>query len=541
MEKYRNTLLQIWREAARHVEIDEAADTIAPLLADKLPLSLLLIRTLNVARQSLDTIASSAASASASARGHRTPHSRSTLSPSDVERILAWSMLGQVLHDRSRAGHTPPYPLLPEEVKGDYLAAPLGTPGAPRGILILVARRGAHFEKRHIPMVSALREPFATALENDQRVRDLASLREAAEADKLTLLNRLGRADVADSVVGADAGLKPVMARVDLVARSDVPVLILGETGSGKEVVARAIHQRSPRARGPFLRVNCGAIPSELIDSELFGHERGSFTGAVEQRKGWFERADTGTLFLDEIGELPPAAQVRFLRILQDGAFERVGGHTTISVNVRIVAATHRDLRAMIRDGRFREDLWYRIAVFPIDLPPLRARPEDIPALAAHFALRASKRFGTPAILPTPEDTRLLMAYDWPGNARELGAVMERAVILGDGHRLDVVHALGNVQPSSGQRAAPPILSAPPGRLSPSTPDVLPLDAAMAAHIESALRHAAGRIEGRRGAAALLRINPHTLRARMRKLGIDWAKFRPPPDDDAALPSHNRN
>ena len=217
-------------------------------------------------------------------------------------------------------------------------------------------------------------------------MREIGALREAAEADKRSLLTKLGRRALGDTVVGADAGLRAVMERVELVARSDVPVLILGETGTGKELVARLIHNRSPRSAGPFIRVNCGAIPSELIDSQLFGHERGAFTGAVETRLGWFERADGGTLLLDELGELPLAAQVRLLRILQDGWLERVGGHSQIKVDVRMVAATHRDLAAMAAEGRFREDLWYRIAVFPIALPPLRDRREDIAALAAHFA-----------------------------------------------------------------------------------------------------------------------------------------------------------
>ena len=197
-----------------------------------------------------------------------------------------------------------------------------------------------------------------------------------------------------DAIVGADAGLREVMERIDQVAPTDVPVLILGETGSGKEVLARAIHQRSRRGAGPVVRVNCGALPPGLIDSELFGHERGSFTGATSVRKGWFERADGGTLFLDEVAELPLDAQVRLLRILQDGTFERVGGHKSLKVDVRIVAATHRDLRAMVSQGTFREDLWYRISVFPVDLPPLRERIEDIPPLAAHFASRAGKRLG---------------------------------------------------------------------------------------------------------------------------------------------------
>ena len=233
-------------------------------------------------------------------------------------------------------------------------------------------------------------------MENDRRLRELTALREKVEADNRSLLTKLGRNDLSDAIVGVESGLRAVMDRVSLVARADIPVFILGETGSGKEVVARAIHKQSRRENGPFMRVNCGAIPPELVDSELFGHERGSFTGATALRKGWFERADRGTLFLDECGELPPAAQVRLLRILQDGTFERVGGEKQIHVDVRVVAATHRNLQAMVGEGTFREDLWYRLAVFPIHLPPLRDRPEDIPALAAHFALRAAKRFGLP-------------------------------------------------------------------------------------------------------------------------------------------------
>ena len=210
-------------------------------------------------------------------------------------------------------------------------------------------------------------------------------------------------------------------------------MLIFGETGTGKELVARAIHNRSSRRNGPFDRVNCGAIPPELIDSQLFGHERGAFTGAVEARRGWFERADGGTLFLDEIGELPPAAQVRMLRILQDGWMERVGGEKPINVDVRIVAATHRDLASMVAEGRFREDLWYRIAVFPIVLPPLRERREDIARLA-----RALRRAGGHAVRAGPgrrprRRPALLTAYPWPGNVRELAAVIDRAAILGDG------------------------------------------------------------------------------------------------------------
>ena len=360
-------------------------------------------------------------------------------------------------------------------------------------------------------------------MENDRRLREMAALREAAEADKRSLLTRLGRKALADTVVGADSGLRMVMDCVELVARSDVPVLIVGETGTGKELVARLIHNRSPRASGPFIRVNCGAIPSELIDSQLFGHERGAFTGAVETRQGWFERADGGTLLLDEMGELPPAAQVRLLRILQDGWLERVGGHSPVHVDVRIVAATHRDLAAMVAAGKFREDLWYRIAVFPIPLPPLRERKQDIPSLAAHFAERAATRFGLPLVAPSPQDIALLQDYPWPGNIRELATVIDRAAILGNGRRLEVATALGADRvPAS---APPEIEPALPADAAPR-PRVLPLDEAMKRHIESALTATHGRIEGPFGAARLLEINPHTLRARMRKLGIVWKQFR---------------
>ena len=362
------------------------------------------------------------------------------------------------------------------------------------GALILVARPSAAFDKGHEALVRDLIDPFTIALENDRRVRELISLREAVEADNRSLLSRLERHDIADSVIGAETGLKEVMEHIELVAPADAPVLILGETGSGKEVVARTIHNRSRRKTGPFMRVNCGAIPSELVDSELFGHEKGSFTGAVGERKGWFERADGGTLFLDECGELPLAAQVRLLRILQDGQFERVGGEKPRHVDVRIVAATHQDLQRMVADGQFRQDLWYRLAVFPVHLPPLRERLSDISALATHFALRAARRLGLPPLVPSAEDVGLLVDYPWPGNVRELAAVIERAAILGVGKRLEISRALGTANRL--ERTIPPAL--PEGTLAPSSP-AMTLDQAMARHIREALVRAGGRIEGPRG------------------------------------------
>ena len=230
--------------------------------------------------------------------------------------------------------------------------------------------------------------------------------------------------------------------------------------------------------------------------------DRGSFTGAIAQRKGWFERADGGTLFLDEVAELPAAAQVRLLRVLQDGTFERVGGQQVHTADVRIVAATHRDLPRMVREGSFRQDLWYRISVFPLVLPPLRERPEDVVLLARHFAARAGLRlFGRP-LAPTAADLQLLATWDWPGNVRELIAVIERAAIVGEGDHLDLATALGTVRP----RPAP----GPDGDRGA---------------LEDVLARCLGRIEGPFGAAAALGVNPHTLRSRLRRLGIDWSRY----------------
>jgi len=321
-----------------------------------------------------------------------------------------------------------------------------------------------------------------------------------------------------ERLIGSETGLAAVMARARLVSRSNAPVLLFGETGTGKEIIARAIHEHSSFRNGPFRRVNCGAIAPDLIDSELFGHEQGAFTGAVTRRKGWFEQANNGTLFLDEIGELAAPAQVRLLRVVQDGEVVRVGGERPIRVHVRIVAATHRDLPAMVESQHFREDLYYRLSVFPIVIPPLRDRPADIRAFAEYFAERAANRFGLKPVAVSDDDVRVLTGYRWPGNVREIAAVMDRAVLIGQGRSLNVAAALG---PTHLNQSAPARDSnaGQPARIEP-------LDIVIRRHIEAALAETHGRVEGRFGAAGLLRINPHTLRARMRKLKIDWQSFR---------------
>ena len=530
MAAIQDLVSEVWREACRHSEISESAAAIAKTIAAHQPLGGLLILRVDPQTRSIESLASGAPGPSVA------PAARAaTLNAGSWRKFSAWLRSGGVISGTASEGEGWLRSILPATLTADVLAGPLRSHDGPLGILVLVAAPNHEFTAADHRATQQLLEPFAVAVDNDTRLHELRALREAAEADRATLLTRLGRQDVNEDVIGARTGLRHVMERVELVAHSDVPVLILGETGTGKEVVSRGIHTRSKRADGPFIRVNCGAIPPELVDSQLFGHEKGSFTGASDQHQGWFERADRGTLFLDEIGELPLPAQVRLLRVLQDHQIERVGGKSPVQVDVRIVAATHRDLSAMVKDRTFREDLWYRVNVFPILLPTLRERLEDIPSLVRHFAQRAAVRFGLPAADPTEADLRQLTEYPWPGNIRELGAVMDRAAILGGGRTLDVATALG----LSRQQAVVPAIHAdatmyevipetiPLGEARlPIAGDIVPLATAMRQHIERALGATRGRIEGHRGAAAILQINPHTLRARMRKLGIDASRYR---------------
>jgi hydrogenase-4 transcriptional activator len=519
MEQLQELVLDVWREAGRHTEMAVAIANIAPLLGRWMPVERLLVRRIDPERSCVETVTMS------TERANPWPLAeRSDCSPAQLQDLLAWCHRGEATLRRRGGGRSRDLQAaVAPELDGELLVGPLVSEQGTCGVILLLAAPLQRFLPLHQKMLQAILEPLAAALENDRRLHELTALREAAEAEKQSLLRRLGRTEVTETIVGADGRLRPVMERVALVSRSDVPVLILGETGSGKEVIARAIHTRSARVAGPFIRVNCGAIPPDLIDSELFGHEKGSFTGAVGTRRGWFERADEGTLFLDEIGELPPAAQVRLLRVLQEGVFERVGGERSVKVDVRIVTATHQDLATMVQHGRFREDLWYRIAVFPIVLPPLREHPEDIPALAEHFAQRAAVRFGLTPQLLSPQDIALLSDYPWPGNVRELAAVIDRAAILGEGKRLEVAKALGL---TPGVHPPPQTTDQSTTAQSPVASVCMSLDAAMKRHIEAVLATTCGRIEGPHGAARLLAINPHTLRGRMRKLGIDWGSFR---------------
>ncbi len=337
--------------------------------------------------------------------------------------------------------------------------------------------------------------------------QELGRLKQAAEHERDYLREEL---QVGHSgIVGTSAGLSGVLELVRAVASTKATVLVRGESGVGKELIARAIHAQSPRASGPLVKVNCASIPKELFESEFFGHVKGSFTGAHKNRLGRFELADGGTLFLDEVGEIPLEMQAKFLRVLQESEFERVGDDRTRRVDVRIVAATNRNLEAEAHAGKFRSDLYYRLGVFPIEVPPLRSRREDVVPLAKHFLTLRCRELGRPEPELTLEQCRLLTQYDWPGNVRELSHVLERAVILTRGPVLNLEGAL-NV-------SARPPAEAPDSGIILKEADLRSLERR---NLVSALEKAEWRISGATGAAELLGIHPSTLRDRMKALGV---------------------
>jgi transcriptional regulator with GAF, ATPase, and Fis domain len=316
-----------------------------------------------------------------------------------------------------------------------------------------------------------------------------------------------------DGIVGESEALRSVLHLVGQVAPVETTVLLTGETGTGKELIARAIHENSDRRGRPLIKINCGAIPQGVVESELFGHEKGAFTGAINRRIGKFELANGGTLFMDEVGELPPDVQVKLLRVLQEQEFERVGGTTAQKVDVRVIAATNRDLAAEVAAGRFRADLYYRLNVFPIHLPPLRERTDDIPLLVKHFLAQFQRKLAKPLQSVTHQTMARLQGYAWPGNIRELQNVMERACVLATSSVVEI-HEL-----PPGTSLAPPALRVM-GASAVEGNAVVTLDENERAHIRRAMKVAGGRIHGPRGAANMLGINPSTLRSRMQRLGI---------------------
>lgn len=375
------------------------------------------------------------------------------------------------------------------------------------GVAVFSRLEAIGFTGDELNILSDVSRALAVAVNNAIANEEIRKLRDRLEAENAALRSALGQAPWTHELIGNTLPLKRVLSAIEQVAETDATVLITGETGTGKELVARAIHRRSARANGPLIKVNCSAIPETLLASELFGHERGAFTGAAERRKGRFEQAHGGTLFLDEVGEMPPETQIMLLRVLQEREFERLGGSQTVQVDVRIVAATNRSLERLVAEGKFRSDLYYRLNVFPVHVPSLCDRIEDVPLLIGHFADKYAKRFGRKIARIEAGTSERMQAYTWPGNVRELENVVERAVILTRDGTLRIDPGLlpsGSPEPGIEQR----------------------LEKHEREDIEAALRASHGRISGAGGAAKKLGIPASTLEFRIRRLGIDKFQYR---------------
>lgn len=395
------------------------------------------------------------------------------------------------------------------------ISLPIQVQGYWAGSVNFCAQGKNPFTPDQARMIALLEAPFSSAVSNAVQYRELFEAR-ARYRKENRFPEKEPHSPAGREIIGKDRGMWGVMEMVHQVAPQSSPVLLLGETGTGKELVANTIHTRSPRQNAPFIKVNCGAIPDTLMDSELFGHEKGAFTGAISRKQGRFERAHTGTLFLDEVGELSPEAQIRLLRVLQEKEIERVGGEAPVKVDVRIIAATHRNLADRVQQGKFREDLYFRLNVFPISIPPLRKRRSDILPLAQHFIEKKALEMGIGIYPPlSPEAHDILLAYHWPGNVRELENAVERALILSPAKPLTFD---GLTTPSTEELPAETDATAhPPG-------DSLALDDVIARHIRRVLAITGGKVHGSDGAAALLKIHPSTLRSRMEKLKIPFGR-----------------
>jgi len=345
-------------------------------------------------------------------------------------------------------------------------------------------------------------------------IDDRKRTEEKLQQENVALREELDKASMFEEIVGTSRSLKTVLSRVAKVAPTDSTVLITGETGTGKELIARAVHKRSQRSGGPFVSVNCAALPPTLVSSELFGHEKGAFTGATQRRLGRFEMADRGSIFLDEVGELLPDTQAALLRVLQEREFERVGGEQLIQVDVRVIAATNRDLKVAVANGTFRQDLLFRLNVFPIEIPPLRDRKDDILMLVEYFVQRYSNRAGRNIRSIDQKTLALLQSYDWPGNIRELQNVIERSLILNtrDVFSVDELWLSKRTSPQASRAETP------------AAPTVEPLSEREI--IEAALAETRGRVSGPSGAATKLRIPPSTLETRIKALKIDKRRFK---------------
>jgi formate hydrogenlyase transcriptional activator len=392
-----------------------------------------------------------------------------------------------------------------------YISLPLLKRGELLGAVDFISFEKRNFDSSEVQLLQDVSEIVSIAVSNALAFEEIRALKEQLQAENRILQDEIVQRSIFEEIVGSSQSLRNVLTSIDRVAPTDSTVLITGETGTGKELIAHAIHRRSPRSGRALVKVNCAALPAELIASELFGHEKGAFTGALQQRIGRFETAHGGTIFLDEIGELTPEMQIALLRVLQEKEFERVGGNRTIQADVRVITATNRDLQREVADGRFRADLYYRLNVFPINAPSLRERSDDIPILVDYFISRFATRMGKRIVRIDRRTLDAMQRYSWPGNIRELQNVIERGVILADSEvfRLEP----GTLPDDLG-------ISEMPAPESPNARDQ------QKARIEAVLRETRGRISGPDGAAARLGIPASTLESRIKTLKINKHLFR---------------
>jgi formate hydrogenlyase transcriptional activator len=436
------------------------------------------------------------------------------LPPEEDPAGLVWQTQQPLI--TSRVADLERWPRLLERVQPygvqSFCWLPLTTARRRLGALVFTSRQPSTYNAADVGFLQLVANQVAVAVENALAFQEIAAafreiqaLKDQLAKEKAYLEEEARTEHHFGDIVGESAALRRALQQVETVAPTDATVLIRGETGTGKELVARALHELSPRRERTFVKLNCAAIPTGLLESELFGHERGAFTGAIGQKVGRFELAHRGTLFLDEVGDIPPELQPKLLRVLQEQEFERLGGTKTIKVDVRLAAATHRDLAKMVAEGRFREDLYYRLNVFPVVLPPLRERPDDIPRLVRHFTQRFARRMGRRIETIPSAALNALVRYPWPGNVRELQNVIERAVILSPGPSLQV--PLGDLQAAAAPDPAPAAAA-------------VTLADAEREHILGALRDSGWVLGGPKGAAARLGMKRSTLYKKMKKLGI---------------------
>lgn len=501
-ERYR-IILEINNAIISNLKLNDLLHAIAEAIKEKLPFDITAITLYEPERDLLQLYALKAfSSLHRLALGLETPRAGS---------CIGWVFDNKkplVVGDLSREGGFSTDKMLLEEGLRSYVITPLLIGEKAIGTFNIGIRVPKKFQEADVEFLSLVAKQIALAIDNARSHEEIEKLKNRLEKENIYLREEIKNEYNFEEIIGESRAIKKALGQVEKVAKTDSTVLIRGETGTGKELVARAIHNLSARKHRPLIKVNCPAIPPGLTESELFGHEKGAFTSALSKKIGKFELADGGTIFLDEIGDLPPEAQAKLLRVLQEKEFERVGGNKTYKIDVRVIAATNRDLEAMVKEGKFRSDFFYRLNVFPLILPPIRERREDIPLLTGYFIRKYVSKLGKEIKSISREAIEILKGYSWPGNIRELENVIERAMVLSTGGTLEINENFIGTSLDIPSKDDTPLI----------------LEDVEREHIIKILNHTGWCIHGDKGAAKILGLNPSTLRTRMDKLGIKGKK-----------------